>query len=58
MCLSEPVCVSVCVEQEKLLVKARDDTDVQIVRHAWVLVRTTNRTISQLVPSNVSLRIT
>ena len=36
------------------LVKARDDTDV---RHAWVLGRKTSRTISQLVPSAVSLRV-
>ena len=40
------------------LVEARRDADVQIVRYTWVLRRETNRTISQLVPSNVSTRIT
>ena len=32
--------------------------DVQIVLYIWVCYRKTNRTISQLVPSAVSLRIT
>ena len=32
--------------------------DVQIVLYIWVRNRKTNRTISQLVPSAVSLRIT
>ena len=32
--------------------------DVQIVLYIWVRKRKTNRTISQLVPSAVSLRIT
>ena len=36
------------------LVEARSDTDVQIVRYAGKQGRETNRTISQLVPSNVS----
>ena len=38
--------------------ESRGDTDVQIVRCAWRKGRKTNRTISQLVPSAVSLRIT
>ena len=33
------------------------DTDVQIVRYASVLGRKTNRTISQLIPSAVFLKI-
>ena len=32
------------------------DTDVQTVRYAWRKGRKTNRTISQLVPTSVSLR--
>ena len=36
--------------------KARRDSDVQIVRYTWVLGRKTSRTISQLVPSAVSFR--
>ena len=46
--------------REKLgetLVEARSGTDVQIVRQTWVQGRKTNRTIQQLVPSEVSLRI-
>ena len=39
------------------MVEARGDTDAQIVCYTWVLGRKTNRTISQLVPSAVSLRI-
>ena len=38
------------------LVEARSDAAAQSVRFSWVLVRTTNRTISQLIPSAVSLR--
>ena len=38
------------------LVEASSDTDAQFVCYAWVLERKTNRTISQLVPSAVSLR--
>ena len=38
--------------------KARDHTDAQIVRHAWVMGRTTNPTISQLVASAFSLKLT
>ena len=34
------------------------DTNVHIVRYMWRKGRKTNRTISQLVPSAVSLRIT
>ena len=42
---------------EETLMEVRIDTDVQIVRHTWVQGRKTNRTIQQLVPSEVSLRI-
>ena len=35
----------------------RGGTDVPIVCYTWVLRRKTNRTISQLVPSAVSLRM-
>ena len=45
------------VKPEETLVEARSDTDVQIVRQTWVQGRKTNRTIQQLVPSEVSLRI-
>ena len=37
--------------------EVRSDTDVQIVRYPWVSGRKTNRTILQLFPSEVSLRI-
>ena len=49
-----------CLCREKsgeTLMEARSDTDVQIVRLTWVQGRKTNRTIQQLVPSEVSLRI-
>ena len=42
----------------KTLAKARFDIDGQIVRYAWRKVRKANRTISQLVPTNVSLKTT
>ncbi|KAI3642086.1 hypothetical protein MP228_011641 [Amoeboaphelidium protococcarum] len=45
------------VKPEETLVEARSGTDVQIVRQIWVQGRKTNRTIQQLVPSEVSLRI-
>lgn len=37
--------------------EARSDSDVQIDREIWVQGRKTNRTIQQLVPAEVSLRI-
>ena len=37
--------------------EARSDTDVQIVRYAREKGRKTNRTIQQLLPSEVSLTI-
>ena len=47
------------VKSGETLVPARSDTDVQIVRYTFgYRKRKTNRTISQLVPSAVSLRIT
>ena len=45
------------VKPGETLVEARSDTDVQIVRQTLVQGRKTNRTIQQLVPSEVSLRI-
>ena len=45
------------VKPGETLVEARSDTDVQIVRHTWTQGRKTNRTIQQLVPFEVSLRI-
>ena len=39
------------------LMEVHSATDVQIVRVTWVQGRKTNRTIQQLVPSEVSLRI-
>lgn len=45
------------VKPGETLVEARSDTDVQIVRLIQVQGRKTNRTIQQLVPSEVSLRI-
>ena len=45
------------VKPGETLVKARSDTDVQIVRQSWVQGRKTNRTIQQLVSFEVSLRI-
>ena len=50
-------CVSVFGCVGKILMDARGDTDVPIVCYTWVLRRKTNRTISQLVPSAVSLRM-
>ena len=37
--------------------EARSGSDVQIDRQIWVQGRKTNRTIQQLVPAEVSLRI-
>ena len=37
--------------------EARSGVNVQITRQIWVQGRKTNRTIQQLVPSEVSLRI-
>ena len=62
------VCLYVCVEcvwkdgertvsrakSRETLVEASRDTKAQIVRYTWVFGRKTNRTISQVVPSNVS----
>ena len=45
------------VKSEETLMEARSETDVQIVRRSWVQGRKTNRTIQQLVSSEVSLRI-
>ena len=45
------------MNSEETLMEVRIDTDVQIVRHTWVQGRKTNRTIQQLVPSEVSRRI-
>ena len=45
------------VKSGETLMEARSGTDVQIVRQTWVQGRKTNRTIQQLVPSEVSLRI-
>ena len=45
------------VKSGEILLEARSDTDVQIVRWIQVQGRKTNRTIQQLVPSEVSLRI-
>ena len=45
------------VKSGEILLEARNDTDVQIVRWIHVQGRKTNRTIQQLVPSEVSLRI-
>ena len=41
----------------KTLVEARSDTDGQIVLFSGVWKRKTNRTISQLIPSAVSFKI-
>ncbi len=45
------------MKSEEILMEVQSDTDVQIVRVTWVQGRKTNRTIQQLVPSEVSLRI-
>ena len=45
------------VKPEETQVEARRDSDVQIDLQIWVQGRKTNRTIQQLVPSEVSLRI-
>ena len=45
------------VKSEETLVEARRGSDVQIDLQIWVQGRKTNRTIQQLVPSEVSLRI-
>ena len=56
--LKDGACSLKRVKSGETLADARGDTDVQIVRYAWVLGRETNRTISHLVLSAVSLRIT
>ena len=52
--------VELCFRKAKssnILVEARTDTDVEIVRSTWVCEgQRTNRTIQWLVPSEVSLR--
>ena len=45
------------VKSEETLMEARSGSDVQIDRRIWVQGRKTNRTIQQLVPAEVSLRI-
>ena len=52
------ICICACVYVRKTLMGARGDTDVQIVRDASRRGRQTNRTISQLGPSAVFLKIT
>ena len=46
------------ITPEQGKVKVNSDIDGQIVLYTWVWKRKTNRTISQLIPSAVSLRIT